>query len=158
MNYKRFSFLLAGVVVALSAMLIIRAHGPRPMASIEALRDIRWLKESLQLTPAQEADIQRLHQDLVKTLSACCMQHCRARDALMESLFASTNGLERSQALIDEMSRAEAASELATLVNIYRVHEVLNPRQREIYQRQVKAMDCTMRSAGGEASCGCMSE
>ncbi|MEI8138772.1 MAG: Spy/CpxP family protein refolding chaperone [bacterium] len=158
MNYKRLSILLAGVLVALSAMLAVRAYGPRPMSSIESLRDIRWLKESLQLTPVQEADIQRIHQDLAKTLSTCCMKHCQARDAFMESLFAATNGLERSQSLIDEMSDAQAASELATLVNMYRVHEVLTPQQRIIFERQVKAMDCTMRSAGGGSSCRCMSE
>lgn len=149
MNYKRVSLWLAGVLVAVIAVLVTRAYTPRAsMSSIEALRDIRWLQESLQLTPAQAVDIQRLHQDLAETLASCCAQHCRARDALMDNLFASTNGLARSQTLIDEMSRAQAASELATLVNMYRVHEVLNPRQREIYERQVKGMECTMSSVG----------
>ncbi|MEI6563249.1 MAG: periplasmic heavy metal sensor [bacterium] len=156
MNYKRLTLLLAGVLVTLVALLLIRPMMECTVPSIESINDSRWLKKTLKLTPAQAAEIQSLHQELGKTLAGCCGRHCRARASLMEALFASTNGLERSQALIDEMCRAQAASELATLTNIYRVREVLTPKQRELYERQVKSMDCMSGTAGGGATCGCM--
>ena len=126
--------------------------------SVDSVSDVRWLKETLQLTSNQTVEIQRMHQELAKTLATCCGQHCQAQAALMDVLFASTNGLDRSQALIDEMSRAQAASEMATLINIYRVRDVLTPRQREIYERQVKSMNCMMPSGGGGSVCGCRAE
>jgi len=157
MNYKRITLLLAGVLAAFVVVTIIHVSGMRNRGgaevSVDALRDIRWLKETLQLTPGQATEIQRMHEELVTTLATCCGQHCRAQAALMDALFASTNGLDRSQALIDEMSRAQAASEMATLVNIYRVRDVLNPRQREIYERQVKSMSCMMPDGHRGAFC-----
>ncbi|MEI7880100.1 MAG: Spy/CpxP family protein refolding chaperone [bacterium] len=155
MNYKRLSFLLAGLLAAVVVVMVIHLYRVRPAMSVDAVCDIHRLKETLQLTPSQTIEIQRLHEELARTLASCCGQHCQAQAALMDALFASTNGLDRSQALIDEMSRAQAASEMATLVNIYRVRDVLTPRQREIYERQVKSMNCMMPSGGGGSVCGC---
>lgn len=156
MNYKRLAFLLAGLLAAVVVVTLIHHNRIRPAMTVESVSDVRRLKETLQLTPDQTIEIQRLHQELAKNLAALCGQHCQAQAALMDALFASTNGLERSQSLLDEMSTAQAASEKATLINMYRVRDVLTPRQREIYERQVKSMSCLMRHGGGGSVCGCM--
>ena len=69
--------------------------------------------------------------------------HCAARCQLGAVLFTGTNGADKANAMVEEMCRAQAESEKATLEHIQKVHELLTPEQQKRYEELVTSCVCS---------------
>ena len=152
------SALVVGLVAALVSFAVARRTGPSQAPRLDAIEDVEWLNKALHLTPAQLKEIGALQPEFGRKLSTCCDRHCRARGQLFGTLLASTNGVEGARALVEEMCRAQADSELATLEHIQRVFRVLTSEQRKIYAERLSVMTCTECPACAGATCGRMAK
>jgi Spy/CpxP family protein refolding chaperone len=139
---------LVPVVVLLAAALL--AFGlcrwtqcPKRAASLDVLQDVSWLTRTLNLTPRQELDIKKLQETLQVRLKACDSMQCAARCQLGTVLFTSTNGADKANAMVEEMCKAQAVSEKATLEHIQKVHQLLTPEQQKRYEELVTSCVCS---------------
>jgi Spy/CpxP family protein refolding chaperone len=112
------------------------------------LNDTAWLKRELQLTDAQDGEIEKLNEEFYAKLQHCCDAHCAARFTLSEELAKSTVDLSKANTCIDRMAAAQADSERATLDHILRVRAVLTSDQRQHYAALVSKQVCTMGPLG----------
>lgn len=138
-----FSLLAVSLLAALVSFAVFRQMARKEPLRLDALQETEWLSKTLHLEPSQVKAISEMQPELGRKLSDCCGRHCRARGQLFNALLASTNGIEDARALVDEMCRAQADSEMATLEHIRRIYQVLNPEQRKEYARQLGGMTCT---------------
>jgi Spy/CpxP family protein refolding chaperone len=152
------SALVVGLVAALVSFAVARRTGPAQVPRLDALDDVEWLNKTLHLTPSQLKEIGALQPEFGRKLSTCCDRHCKARGQLLSSLLISTNGIEGARTLVEEMCRAQADSELATLEHIRGVYQILTPEQQAVFKEQLSAMTCTECPACAGATCGRMAK
>jgi Spy/CpxP family protein refolding chaperone len=115
----------------------------KPPSSMDVLQDVSWLSRNLNLTKRQELDIRKLQETLQVRLQACDSMQCAARCQLGEALFSQTHGPDKARDMLDEMCRAQAESERATLEHIQSVHRLLNPEQQKRYAELVSRCVCS---------------
>lgn len=142
------SNLLAPVVVLLVAAFL--AFGlcrwtqcAKPAASLDVLQDVSWLSRNLNLTPKQALEIKKLQETLQVRLQACNSMQCAVRCQLGAVLFSRTDNTGRADVMVEEMCRAQAESEKATLEHIQKVHELLTPEQQKRYEELVTSCVCS---------------
>jgi len=115
-----------------------RAAGP----GLDRLQDLSFLRRDLELTEPQVEQIRILHAALAARLRDCCTRHCDARAHLAQALADDMNGSGRTEAVLAELCRAYEASERATLEHIRQVRELLDPKQRERFDRMLTECLC----------------
>jgi nickel and cobalt resistance protein CnrR len=123
--------------------------------SLGCLGNVGPLSRELRLTEVQAGAVRHLQSNLSATLAACCARHCAARAQLADALRNATNGTAEARAIVAQMCRAEADSELATLEHIQQVRSLLTPEQRALFDRRMA--DCMGESfamAGGQCPTG----
>jgi hypothetical protein len=153
MNRTWLSVVVVGLVATIVSFAVVRRLAPTQVPRLDALQDVEWLKGALRLTPGQVKRIGELQPEFGRKLSACCDRHCQARGQVLGALLASTNGIEKAREHVEEMCRAQADSEMATLEHIQRVYEVLTPEQQSLYKDRLNALTCSECAACGPSTC-----
>lgn len=141
--------LIAIVIGAMAYGLTRWAVCTRCQPSPDRLKDISLLSRELRLNEAQAREIAKLHGSLNAKLADCCQRHCAVRARLGQALCNETNGTVQARIIVEEMCRAYAESELATLNHIQRVRELLNPEQKRRFDELITECVC-----GSCAMCG----
>ncbi len=100
-----------------------------------SLRDISFLARELNLNAEQQQGIKVLNAGLVRELDDCCVRYCAARTRLGQALAGGSLTEAHADALLDEMCKAYAGSERATLAHIRRVHDLLDSEQRRRFDK-----------------------
>ena len=154
MKHTWFSVLVVSLVAAFVSFAVARRTATPAVPRLEALQDVEWMNKTLHLTPAQLKEIGGMQPEFGRKLSACCDRHCRARGQLLGTLLTATNGIAGARLLVDEMCRAQADSELATLEHIQKVYNILTPEQQSLYREQLKTMTCMECPACTSSTCG----
>lgn len=115
----------------------------------DRLQDVSFLSRELRLSDVQAREVAKLHVSLTTKLADCCQRHCAVRARLGPALCNETNGTVQARMIVEEMCRADAESELATLDHIQRVRALLNPEQKKRFDALITECVC-----GSCAMCG----
>ncbi len=143
------TMLVAVIIGALAYGLTRWAVCTRCRPVPDRLEDISFLRRELRLNDVQAREIAKLHVSLNAKLADCCQRHCAVRARLGQALGNETNGTVQARMIVEEMGRAYAASELATLDHIQRVRALLNPEQKRRFDELITECVC-----GSCAMCG----
>jgi Spy/CpxP family protein refolding chaperone len=129
MKTRMLIILLVAVLAMLTAYSWRQSAAGAEVPAIDRLNDAAWLSKTLDLTPAQVAQISRLREPYKTALASCCMQHCEARNKLGAELFRPDAKKEQVQALIETMCHAQAQSDVATYEHLLQLRQILTPGQ-----------------------------
>ena len=144
MNRHILSPILTILVAGVVAFAVTRWQGGRaPAAAPNQLRDTSWLAAKLDLTPDQQATIDKLQAAYASDLESCCEMQCSARFKLGEAFFSADLTEERKADLFREMSEAQAKSDAKTLEHIRAIHGLLNADQKKVYEKLVEQCLCS---------------
>jgi Spy/CpxP family protein refolding chaperone len=109
------------------------------------------LSRLLNLTPAQAAEIRSLGGEHLRGVQAACDRHCRARCALAVLVLQDDAPPAELRARVDEMCRAQADADLATVDHILKIRKVLTPEQQERFDRLLGQCLCGACTTGSGA-------
>lgn len=140
---------VAVVIGALAYGLTRWAACPRCRPVPDPLANVSFLSRELGLNDVQAREIAKLHVSLNAKLADCCRRHCAVRARFGQALRNETNGTVQARMIVEEISRAYEASELATLDHIQRVRALLNPEQKKRFDDLITECVC-----GPCAMCG----
>ncbi len=102
------------------------------------------LRQVLQLTDAQAAEVAKLEAAYEKRLAEICADHCAARTELAASLADPV----KAAACCDRMCAAQSASEKLALEQVFKIQAILTPEQQTrhlaLVQQQLTGV-CPMR-------------
>lgn len=123
-----------------------------PVSDIGRLQDISHLARALDLRPDQVATIGALQKRLCGHLAACSMRHCTCRREMASVLFAEPFDAARVREIRESLCRAYADSEMAALEHIRNIRDVLDARQRTIFDRMI--VEALAKPCGVCTNCG----
>ena len=158
---RRWAILALLTMAAGLLAFVIARHWPREAQgkSLDCLRDVSRMTRELGLSSEQARRIGELHASLAAALDEACTRHCAARARMGRVLAQGTNGQEKADAALAEMSRAYEDSERTTLYHIQKIQEVLTAEQRKHFDTMVgecMCRGCSMpasRATGDSGSC-----
>lgn len=106
----------------------------------DRLRNFAALSEALLLKPQQIIKAKALYDDYSGRMNECCTRHCAARTALADEMLKAGPDSVKVRVMIEQMSKAQMESDIATADYISRVREVLAPEQSEKLGQLVNGM------------------
>lgn len=145
------AFFLAVLVMAAAGVVIGRrvcppGCGAAGHADEARVEQVDWLTHTLELTPQQQAAVERIEEQYRGALATQCAAHCAAKARLQEVLFAPATDPAAAEPLLDAMAAAQRACERATLDHIRQVHGLLTPTQRALFEAAVRGSVCGCRT------------
>ena len=144
MNRHILSPILTILVAGLVAFAVTRWQACKVEAAAPSqLQDTSWLATRLDLTPDQQAAIDKLQASYASDLESCCEMQCSARFELGKEFFSADLTEERKTELFRAMSEAQAKSDAATLEHIRAIHGLLSADQKKVYEKLVEQCLCS---------------
>lgn len=115
------------------------------------VRSFAALSKAIDLEPAQMAKAETLYREYEGRINECCVSHCAARAELADEMLKAKPDPDKVRERIEQMTRAQMDSDMATAAFISRLREAITPAQSEKLGRLVKEMlsgACPMGRAG----------
>ena len=108
------------------------------------LNDTAWLKQELNLTDAQTAEVGKLGTEFRAQLNSSCAAHCSARMALGDELAKSKPDPAKCGNFIETMNSMQADAERVTLAHILKVRALLDEQQAQRYSTLIHDQVCSL--------------